>query len=135
MSKDLVLVVEQVATLSNLIAMLNDRFPVTVEKAEIYALQYRYSLKTLQRSLTEQGFRLQLTERYRLPEPADLPAELGEFLHHMLPVQDFLQEADVFAYGLLAMPQQTILPDQADAEAAQDDLAAHDELLLVEPLR
>lgn len=104
--KPIYLLVEQVASLANLLALLTGRFPGVIEKAEMYQNHYRFSLKTLQQGLQAQGMEVRQLERFQLPEPP-LPEELATFLHRQLPIQEFLQEAGVFAYGLLAVPAAT----------------------------
>lgn len=101
--KPVYLLVEQVATLANLLGLLSGKFPPVLEMAEMYQNHYRFSLKTLQQALQAQGLAIRQLDRFSLA-PTELPPELGDFLRHQLPVQEFLQEANVFAYGLLAAP-------------------------------
>ena len=116
--KPLYLIVEQVGTLATLLAVLGGRFPATVELAEMYQNQYRFTLKTLQQQLERQGLGIRQLERFSMPSAA-LPEELEAFLHKHLPVQDFLQEAEVFAYGLLAVPVRPLVADAGSTSGAE----------------
>lgn len=111
LNKPFYLLVEQVGTLAHLLGLLRNDFPERVEMAHMYQLNYRYTLKSLQAELQNQGLAIQQLERFRMPDPG-LPAELQSFLHRQLPIQDFLQEADVFAYGLLLQPLAQLDPRQ-----------------------
>lgn len=106
LNKPVYLVVEQMGTLNHLLELLQGRFPGDIERAEMFALNYRFTLKSLTRQLEREGFDVQQIDRFYATESVpDLPPELTEFLVKQLPVQDFLQEALVFAYGLLVTPK------------------------------
>lgn len=99
---------EQVGFLPHLLALLAGDFPLSLERAEMYDLNYRFTLKTLNRALEVRGYRTRHLSRFSLPltEQEDQRLrEISDFLSRFLPVQAYLQEAHVFAYGLMLEPQ------------------------------
>ncbi len=105
LGKPVYLIVEQIGTLQHLLDLLQNRFPGPVELAEMFSLNYRYTLKSLTQRLEQEGYQIQQIDRFYTSEAVpELPPELTDFLRKQLPIQDFLQEALVFAYGVLVQP-------------------------------
>lgn len=99
---------EQVGFISHLLALLSGDFPETLNGDDMYRLNYRYTLKTLEQALQQKGYKMRHLERYFLslnPQEEQQMHEVSQFLSTLLPVQEYLREAKVFAYGLVLEPQ------------------------------
>lgn len=101
------MLVEQVGFLPHLLDLLTGRFPDWIEKTDMYEVNYRYTLQSLHNALAAEGYAIQHLERYEMPVPSEsfkhLKAQL-DALTALMPMQDFLKEAGVFAYGLRVEP-------------------------------
>lgn len=107
LKRPIYLVFEQVGFLSHLQALLQGKFPATLEGMDMFSPNYRYTLKSLKPRLAEQGLALQHMTRFSLPLPAEQQMQLKavmEYLFSHLPVHDYLVESTTFAYGLLLAP-------------------------------
>ncbi|MGV3524648.1 MAG: B12-binding domain-containing radical SAM protein [Candidatus Sericytochromatia bacterium] len=107
LNKPMYLLVEQVGWLPYLVALLRGEFPVALEMADAYQVQYRYSRATLLAALERSGFSSVHLDRFELPMPAQEAQELLELsrsVAQILPAQSYLQEAATFAYGVRVEP-------------------------------
>jgi anaerobic magnesium-protoporphyrin IX monomethyl ester cyclase len=98
------LLVENSGHLLHLMALLQGRFPSPLEELDMFRVNYRYTLRTLLPALARQGFRVRRIEKYALPADTPQTESLRTFLQSLsklLPVHDFMQDLDVFAWGLL----------------------------------
>ncbi len=98
------LLVENSGHLLHLLNLLQGHFPSAVEELEMFKQNYRFTLRSLSKELELQGLQIRQIHPYRLTE--HLPAKesfqsLLQSLSQVLPLQAFLQDSDVFAYGLL----------------------------------
>jgi len=98
------LLVENSGNFLNLLHLLQGQFPNALEELDLYQQNYRYTLSSLTKALSQHGFQIRQTQKYRLPEQIPNRKELQSLLQNMsqvLPLQAFLQDMDVFCYGLL----------------------------------
>lgn len=98
------LLVENSGHLFNFLYLLQGKFPSPLEALDMFTVNYRFTLRTLQQALEKQGFEIRQVHKYRLPETLTQQVQIQPLLQTMAQVlllQEFLQELQVFAYGLL----------------------------------
>lgn len=96
------LVVTNAGHLTNLMSLLQGKFPHPLEHLEQYQQNYRYTLHSLQAALTGPDLRVVRTGGHRLPADYSEPLrQLQQWLGSYLPMDTLLQEAETYSYSLL----------------------------------
>lgn len=98
------LLVENAGHLLNFLHLLQGKFPSQLEELEMFNVRYRFTLRTLQSTLQKQGFKIRQVHKYPIPHTLTSHTHIQPLLQIMaqvLPLREFLQELQVFAYGLL----------------------------------
>jgi anaerobic magnesium-protoporphyrin IX monomethyl ester cyclase len=98
------LLVENGGHLLHLLNLLQGSFPSPIEELDMFKQNYRFTLRSLLKTLKQTGFQVRQIHKYKLPEQLPDRTTLQSLLQSMsqvLPLQEFIEDMDVFSYGLL----------------------------------